>query len=155
MKKTKNIFKEYSIVIVSAIILAIVIIGISFTISSIIISEQNNRTEDAILEFSNSGGSSNAGVANYGSIIETTSGDYETYHIITSSPAYLERISIPETISGGGILLYNATANNLDAVLVASYYEPIVGSIEVGAYFDMGIMTVSSPSYSPSVIYTP
>ena len=146
MNKEKNPFGEY-LPICAAIVILVMSVFVLIVADRPSISPSY---EDTLLEAR----TGSAG-PNFTSTIATTSGTYEAFEVISSTPAFLERITIPKSMSGSGILLYNATANNLNAILVASFMSAPVGSIEIGAHFTMGILAVTSSGLNPSLIYTP
>lgn len=149
MDKTKNIFKEYLLIILTVVML---IVGVS---ALIIIERRNIEIQETALGFVNSGGGSNAGVANFGSIMSVTTDATYSAYTMYSGQVFLERIVIGRNITGGGILLQNAIADNADAVFISEFFEPSVGSIDVGAYFNLGIMVTVSPGINAIFIYTP
>jgi len=104
------------------------------------------------LGFTNSQGSS--GVASFTSLSENTTGSYDAYQLITGA-LYLERILIGNSLSSGGMILSNATANNNDAIKLIDLTGLSVGSHEIGTYLNMGLMITTSPSLEATFIYTP
>lgn len=142
MKKIKE-----NLPIISVVLLSIILISLFF-----ILTKNSENIDELALGFSNN--SSNTGVMSFNSLSENTSGSYDAF-ILRSGKAYLERILIGNSISNAGILIDNATANNLDAVRIADFTGLSVGSHEIGAYMDLGIMITTSEGLNATFIYTP
>jgi len=100
------------------------------------------------------GRSGGGGEVTTGSILENTTGSYSDY-LLVDGPLYLHRIVIGDSISGAGGILYNATTNNANAIQQLAFTAAPVGSIEIGAYLNMGLLITTSPTLDVGFVVTP